>query len=69
MDFSFDLKILAIGSPRVLQVNTLEICDCLGSNIMMWKQLGQNITDKGNGNNFGGCVSLYEDGKTVAVII
>jgi hypothetical protein len=33
----------------------------------MWKQLGQNITGEADGDNFGGSVSLSEDGKTLAI--
>jgi hypothetical protein len=32
-----------------------------------WKQLGQNITGEADGDNFGGSVSLSEDGKTLAI--
>ena len=73
VDISSDGKLLAIGSPGYIfntdrpgyvQVYTLEISDGLG---YMWKQLGQNITGEADGDNFGGSVSLSEDGKTLAI--
>ena len=47
-----------------MQVYDLEISDGLG---YIWKQLGQNITGNADGDNFGGSVSLSEDGKTIAI--
>ncbi len=73
VDISSDGKLLAIGSPGSIynihrpgyvQVYTLEISGGLG---YMWKQLGQNITGEADGDNFGGSVSLSEDGKTLAI--
>jgi 6-phosphogluconolactonase (cycloisomerase 2 family) len=73
VDISSDGTFLAIGSPGdiynfdrpgYVQVYTLETSDGLG---YMWKQLGQTITGEGDGDNFGGSVSLSGDGKTLAV--
>jgi hypothetical protein len=67
--------VLAIGSPRIygnddrpgyVRVYSLEDDDGnLGA--VSWEQLGQDIVGEVVGDGFGVCVSISEDGKTIAV--
>ena len=70
VDISSDGNTIAIGSRGYnsstgsVQVFYLEVSD---KGDRQWKPIGQNITGDAKGDKFGSCVSLSDDGKTLAV--
>jgi hypothetical protein len=75
VNLSPDWNTLAIGSPGYYENNdqpgyvrvfTLEIDD---NNVDTgsWKQIGRDITGEADGDEFGTSLSLFDDGKTLAV--